>query len=168
MDKTRTKLIGAFLLFCAIATPARADAEGLRIGDWPTNYPVSGTVTAQLPTGTNVTIQNYNITGSTAASQTIATYTVPAGVTFYLEYAEAEAYYLSFTTGVSNFGAAYFSFNGQHGYTTQLAGAGVSRSGVVPFNPPLAYPAGTVISWVVSPAATTPTVWYGNFGGYYK
>lgn len=135
---------------------------------WPDTQPVSGTVSIQTSTTTNVTVQNFTITGSTAAGQTVASYTVPSGKTFYLTYAEAESYYLTFTTAVSNFGAAYLSANGIHAYSTQMAGAGISRTGFLPFNPPLVFPAGAVITWLVSPALGTGTVWYGNLGGYYR
>ena len=142
---------------CLAAYPAHADGDGIRIANWPASA-----------NGTSVMVQNYQITGSTTAGQTVASYTVPQNVTFYLEYAEVEAYYLTFTTPVSNFGAAYLSANGNHGYTTQMAGAGISRGGFLTFNPPLAFPSSTVVSWLVSPAAGTGTVWYGNLGGYYK
>ena len=125
-------------------------------------------VNLPVQTGTNAFVQNYQITGSTTAGQTVATYTVPVGVTFYLQYAEAEAYYLSFTTAVSNFGAAYLSSNGVHNYSTQLVGAGIGKTGMLSFNPPLVFTTGTVISWLVTPAAGTGTVWYGNLGGYYR
>lgn len=125
-------------------------------------------VNLPVQTGTYVFMQNYQITGSTTAGQTVATYTVPVGVTFYLQYAEAEAYYLSFTTTVSSFGTAYLSTNGTHNYTTQLAGAGLGKTGMLSFNPPLVFATGTVISWLVTPAAGTGTVWYGNLGGYYR
>ena len=135
---------------------------------WPTTQPISGTVSIQSSTTTNVTVQNFTITGSTKTDQSVASYTVPAGVTFYLTYAEAESYYLTFTTLTSNFGVAYFSVNGIHAYTTQMAGSGISRTGFLQFNPPLVYPAGTAITWLVTPALATATVWYGNLGGYYK
>jgi hypothetical protein len=175
----RSRAFIAAILCGFAAIPAIGDGEGLKISNWPnysniggsvavTNFPAVQSVSVQTSTGTNVLVQNYQITGSTTIGQTVASYTVPIGVTFYLEYAEAESYYLTFTTSVSNFGAAYFSINGIHGYTTQLAGAGISRSGIVSFNPPLMFPAGTTVAWLVTPASSTGTVWYGNFGGYYK
>lgn len=150
-----------FVLLLLAAAPCAAADGGFRIVNWPSAY------TCLPATGTNVTVQNFTITGSTTANQSVASYTVPAGATFYLQYAEAEAYYLTFSTSVSNFGAAYFSVNGAHAYTTQLAGAGISRTGQILFDPPLVFPAGTVLSWLVSPAAGTGTVWYGNIGGHY-
>lgn len=146
-------LIGAILF---VAPSVHADISGIRVVNLP------------IQDGTTVTVQNYTVTGSTQAGQNVMSYTVPVGMTFYLQYAESEAYYLNFTTAVSNFGAAYLSVNGQHIYTTQLAGTGRGASGFLSFNPPLSYPSGSVIAWLVSPQANTGTVWYGNIGGYYR
>ena len=92
-----------FKIMLLILVPTLLGADGsFDVANWPAVYSVT-----PAAGGSPVLLQNYTITGSTTAGQTVASYTVPAGVNFYLEYAEAEAYYMTFSTAVANFGPAY-------------------------------------------------------------
>jgi hypothetical protein len=103
-------------------------------------------------------------TTTVTANQVVLTYTVTAGKTFYLEYLSFSAEPSSFATnvalGIVSFQAAAVSM-----FTMPLEYTAVAAHAVT-FTEPIPFAAGTVLRVVTTPAATTSTMWFANFGGY--
>ena len=115
--------------------------------------------------GTATFVQNFLITTATTTDQLVASYTVPAGHSFYLSYAEIEGFYSSWTSAVNNYGVAHLSINGAHIHASRIAGQGTDKTSIT-LSPSAKFASGTVIEWFVTPASTTSTEWYGNLAGY--
>ena len=117
---------------------------------------------------TNVLLTGPLVTTTTTANQVILTYTVPAGKTLYLCYFDVMVRLTTFAATATNFGSASLQIGGASVYTALLAHAGVITPQGQRFAEPIALPAGTVLRWVCTPAATTSFTWQANVGAYEK
>lgn len=117
-----------------------------------------------------VTMKTGNIsTTATTANQVIVTYTVPAGVTFYLEYFRCTANTEAAAVTATAFGSCQLQIGGTNVYQDWLHGDGENGYSIgESVGEPIPVPAGTVIQWTTTPFATTAFFWYANFGGYYR
>jgi hypothetical protein len=110
---------------------------------------------------------NLNTTATTA-NQVILTYTVTAGKTFYVEYADCSANTGAAAVTASAFGTCSLSINGTIVYTNWFHGSGTAGPYAPNITEPIPVPAGQVILWETTPFAATSFLWYANFGGYEK
>jgi hypothetical protein len=111
-----------------------------------------------------------NLSSTTATSgQTVVTYTVTAGKTFYLEEADCSVVLNSAAATQEQFGTCQLLINGAQVWQQYYKGPGSgSFNPVLTYAEPIPVAAGQVVTWQASPAATTNFLWYGNIGGYEK
>lgn len=106
-------------------------------------------------------------TTAITADQVILTYTVTAGKTFYLQYADFLARLTTYAATATLFGTVSIeSPAGTKLYTTELFNAGSGVPSSIGFSEPIPIAAGVVIRVVCTPAATTAMTWRVNFGGF--
>jgi len=117
---------------------------------------------------------NAFVTGNLAsvavtADQVIATRTVTAGKTYYIESIVVSARLTTFATTATWFGA--FSLETPSGtkvITLDASGAGAMTPVVITFPEPIPVAAGAVVRLVCTPGATTAYTWKGAICGYEK
>lgn len=132
-----------------------------------------GTITPVVSLGCSknkTTVGATNTLASTAntADQVIVTYTVTAGKTFFLEWADVVARLTTFASTATYFGTASLEIDGTKVWTGIFGGAGITtQCGIWP-SEPIAVASGKVIRLVCTPSSTTGYTWRGNIGGYEK
>ncbi len=116
-----------------------------------------------MKTGTSL------VTSAITPNQIILTYTVTAGKTFYLEYADVLVRLTTFAATATNFGFATLQIPSSVNLcNAMLAGTGISQLYSLTLSEPMPFAAGTVIQWVCTPGSATSMTWQANFGGYEK
>lgn len=118
--------------------------------------------------GTNACTSGTLASSATTADQTIVTYTVTAGKTFFLGTLLLNARLTTFATTATNFGVASLMVNGSKIVTfSVIAGPGVLNSPI--FMEPgwaLTFAAGDVVKVVCTPAAVTGFTWDASLIGF--
>lgn len=128
-----------------------------------------GSVSLGNSTGKVVKMETGNIsTTAVTANQTIVTYTVTAGKTFYLQYWDCSANTEAAAVTATAFGTCSLSINGTIVWTQYFHGSGTSGFDPIDVSEPIPVAAGQVILMETTPAAATAFFWYANFGGYEK
>jgi hypothetical protein len=107
---------------------------------------------------------------SQTANQTILTYTVTAGKTFYLSYLDIQGRLTAPSATASVLGAVSFLIGGVPSYACSFVnpttGDAGSQSVRITFSEPIPIPSGTVLTVAVTPNANTSMLWSANFGGF--
>lgn len=133
-----------------------------------------GTLTPVVSLGCSMNktpVGTTNTLASTAATadQVVVTYTVTAGKTFFLQFADVAARLTTYAATATNFGVASLQIDGAVVWTQMLMGAGNSPQVFMePGGEPIAVPGGKVIRIVCTPSAATAFTWRGNIVGYEK
>lgn len=107
-------------------------------------------------------------TTTTTANQVVATYTVTAAKTYYLQYWDLGAQLQASAATSTTFGTMSLTINGTVVYQQLLKGPGVVNIAPITLAEPIPVAAGQIVQLVVTPAAVTGFTWNGNFGGYEK
>jgi hypothetical protein len=102
------------------------------------------------------------------ANQTVVTYTVSAGKTYYLQEFDCSANTEAAAATNAAFGTCQLIVGGTTYWQQYLHGAGTSGPWIVQYAEPIPVSAGTVITIAATPSATTAFFWYANLGGYEK
>lgn len=123
-----------------------------------------GVSTGKTPVGTT----NQLASAATTANQVVASYTVSAGKTFYLEHADVSARLTTYAATATLFGPVSLRINGVIVYTVDLSGTGSAQGFPLDPGEPIPVGAGVVIDWVTTPAAATAMTWRANILGYEK
>lgn len=130
---------------------------------------IVGSVSLGVSTGkTPVGATNQLASVAATANQVVATYTVSAGKTFYLEHADVSARLTAFAATATQFGTASLRINGVIVYTVDLSGTGFGQGFPLDPGEPIPVAAGVVIDWVCTPSAVTAMTWRANILGYEK
>lgn len=132
-----------------------------------------GSVSLGTATGKTAVLKTGQLTTTTiTANQTVLTYTVTAGKTFYLEYVSFSGRLTAVSATASILGTAIIQVAGVTAYTETFVNPTTSDSGsqrvVLMFTEPIPISSATIISVLTTPAATTSMLWTANFGGYEK
>lgn len=137
-----------------------------------TIQPILGSVSLGTTQGKSVVMKTGSLaTTAVTANQTILTYTVTTGKTFYIEYLEMEAAQTTPSGGTSVLvGTMSFEISGTAMITNRPLGGGAIQTPVFhyTFSEPIPVASATTVSVVCTPAATTSFTWLANFGGYEK
>ena len=123
--------------------------------------------------GKTVTMKTGQLTTTApTANQVVLSYTVTAGVTFYLEYLDLQARLTALSGTASILGTIQILIAGVPVYTATFVNPTTSAQGSeavrISLSEPIPISAATVISVVVTPASATSMLWTVNFGGYQK
>lgn len=103
------------------------------------------------------------------AGQTVMTYTVTSGKTFYLEEADCSVMLNTAAATQTQFGTCQLLINGVQYWLSNYKGPGSgSNAQVLTYPEPIPIASGTVITWQATPAAVTAFLWSANIGGYEK
>jgi hypothetical protein len=163
---------GAALGVAGASAPARTEQVGGSDGTDLRTMLTDATGVVQTSLGnTNKSfkgIQGNLNTSTTASYQIIATYTVTAGKTFYLQYFDCSGNTETAAASAAAFGVCSLSIGGNIIYQQYLHGSGTAGPFPIYLSEPIPVTAGTVISWLATPVATTAFYWYANIGGYEK
>ncbi len=168
------------------------DQFQLYVGFNGNNLPIGGTMAVQIADKTNpaqlLSVQSDGsiltntgvnkasvlktgslVTTAVTAGQSVLSYTVTAGKTFYLSYIDLQGRLTAVSATASILGTVTLSIGGVPVYQASFNNPTTSDAGsqsVRLSTNLLPIPAGTVITVTVTPTAVTSMTWLANFGGY--
>jgi hypothetical protein len=135
---------------------------------WPTTQPISGSVSLGVNNKTPIMINGVLTSSTTATEQLVCSYTVPAGMTFYLQYVDMSVLFGAPTLTPTLHGYSLLESPAgttlYHMYSDNQTMNPVGRE----FSEPIPFSSGSVIRITANPYTTTLRYWVGNFGGYIK
>lgn len=138
---------------------------------YATVFPQSAPVDIGVSDGkSNVNKTGALTTTATTANQTVLTYTVTSGKTYFVEAIEIETRLTTLSATASILGTCSWTISGVAQNTFNFTNHTVEEVDRVVLSPaaPIGVASGTVVSVVCTPAATTSMLWQGNVMGYEK